>query len=52
MIWLMCLPHYPPVFCNLQKGLDKTENQILKVIIKNGKVEFELGQLEDVTPLF
>jgi len=30
----------------------KTENQILKVMIKNGKVEYELGQLEDVAPLF
>jgi hypothetical protein len=30
----------------------KTENQILKVKIRNGKVEYELGQLEDVVPLF
>ena len=30
----------------------KTENQILKVIIKNGNVVYELGQLEDVAPLF
>jgi hypothetical protein len=30
----------------------KTENQILKVTIKNGKVVCEMGQLEDVAPLF
>jgi hypothetical protein len=30
----------------------KTENQILKVIIKNGNVSCETGQLEDVAPLF
>lgn len=30
----------------------KTENQILKVIIKNGNAVCELGQLEDVAPLF
>jgi hypothetical protein len=30
----------------------KTENQILKVKIKNGKIEYELSQLEDVVPLF
>ena len=30
----------------------KTENQILKVIIKNGKIIYEMGRLEDVAPLF
>lgn len=30
----------------------KIENQILKVMIKNGKVVCEMGQLEDVAPLF
>lgn len=30
----------------------KTENQILKVMIKNGRVAYELCQLEDVAPLF
>lgn len=30
----------------------KPENQILKVMIKNGRVAYELCQLEDAAPLF
>ncbi len=30
----------------------KPENKIIKVIIEAGKVKYENGQLEDVTPLF
>jgi hypothetical protein len=30
----------------------KTENQILKVMIKNGNVAYNIAQLEDVAPLF
>ncbi len=30
----------------------KSENKILKVMIKNEEVAYELGQLEDIAPLF
>ena len=37
---------------NKGKPVYKTENQILKVMIKNGKTSNEIAQLEDVGPLF
>jgi hypothetical protein len=37
---------------NKGKPVYKTENQILKVMIKNGKASNEIAQLEDVAPLF
>jgi hypothetical protein len=37
---------------NQGKLVYKTENQILKVMIKNGKIAYEIAQLEEIAPLF